>query len=331
MSKITFIGTGAFASALASVLAYNNHNIKMWGINQSEIDDINNGMNKKYFLNKKFNNEENIWATNDLKKALKNSEFLILAVPSEAFNNVIPKIKEIIKKRKINIINVAKGIDSKTRSFYSQTLTNEFGENLKNFCTLVGPSFAIEVFNNEFTMVNVVGKKNNYLKKVSELFNNNYFSVVTNQDENGAQLFASLKNVYAIGMGILSNISDSRNTLAALLTVAIKEMFLLREFLFGKSKKDIGINFASIGDTFLTCTSEKSRNYSFGIKIYQKGIQQALEENKTTVEGYRNALIFYDKLRNKKIDLPFLFNIFKILFENKNADLLLDFLSKKKN
>ncbi|TNK98068.1 glycerol-3-phosphate dehydrogenase, partial [Mycoplasmopsis pullorum] len=48
IKKITFIGTGAWASALATVVLRNNYQVSMYGINEKEIEDINQGYNRKY-------------------------------------------------------------------------------------------------------------------------------------------------------------------------------------------------------------------------------------------------------------------------------------------
>lgn len=329
MSKVTFIGTGAWASGLATVLTKNNHKVVMWGIDDKEISDINKGKNTKYFGDKFFNNPENLKATTDLKKALKGTQYLVLAVPSSAFEIVIPQIKNVLQDKKINVINVAKGIDNKSKLFYSDVIKKEFGENLKNYCTVVGPSYAVEVFDNQLTVINVVGPKSSYLQAVASIFNNDTFKLIENKNEYGAQLFAALKNTLAIAMGIVRETKPYKNPEAALLTIGVKEINNILKYLYPKSDKLIGFEFAGIGDLFLTCTSEKSRNFSFGLLIAQKGVKKALEKNSKTIEGYRTAKIFYEMLKNvEELRIPFFRSIFNVLFANKSEKDLLDFLTE---
>ena len=48
--KVGFIGSGAWASALANVVTDNEHEAIVYGISKEEIDDINkNHRNSKYF------------------------------------------------------------------------------------------------------------------------------------------------------------------------------------------------------------------------------------------------------------------------------------------
>ncbi|VEU75678.1 glycerol-3-phosphate dehydrogenase [Mycoplasmopsis maculosa] len=326
MSNITFIGTGAFASALATTLSLNNHKILMWGIDKKEVEDINNGVNSKYFSNINFNNKNNIRATLDLQEALLNTEYLIIAIPSSAIKSVSLMIREIIKERKINIINVSKGIDKETKKFFSEVFYSYFGKNINNFCSLIGPSFADEVFENKLTIVNAVGENITYLKEISELFSNQYFRVVAN-DNKGLELFAALKNILAIGMGISSKIYPGKNPQAALLTIGINDINEIYKSMFPNVNENSILSFCGFGDIVLTCLNDKSRNYSFGASVADLGIKEALLANSKTVEGYFNSKILLEFLNeNSKIKAPFLRKIVEILNEKTSLENLLDFI-----
>ncbi|WP_027120514.1 NAD(P)H-dependent glycerol-3-phosphate dehydrogenase [Mycoplasmopsis lipofaciens] len=327
MAKITFIGTGAWASALATVLTKNENDVVMWGIDNNEINDINKGINSKYFNSLRFNKSHFLRATNNLSEALKEFDFLVLAVPS---NHIVPVLKQISTKldgRKINLINVAKGIDEKTNNFFSEVLTNEFQENIKNYCTLIGPSFAIEVFENKLTMINIVGPNKNFLKDVQKIFNNDTFRLVINKNERGSELFAALKNVLAIGIGMINYYHPYNNPQAALLSIGVKEIHTVYKTLYPHSSDNIGFELAGIGDIFLTCSSPKSRNFSFGRQVAEMGIKKTLKINKKTIEGYYAAENLNEIIKNNnKLHIPFLKSIIDVLFNNKNEKKLLDFI-----
>ncbi|MCU4706676.1 NAD(P)H-dependent glycerol-3-phosphate dehydrogenase [Mycoplasma sp. CSL7503-lung] len=323
-----FIGTGAYGSALANVLSYNNKKISMYGIDEKEIQDINDGHNQKYFGSNNFFNKENIFATNDLSEVVLNSNFIILAIPSNAIKSVLKQISGLIKFKKINLINLSKGIEPSTELFFSQFIKRKFNKNLKNLATLLGPSFAIEIFNKELTVINIVGENKEYNEKLIQNFNNNYFKLVENSNEIGLELFASLKNVLAIGLGIASIATESKNTNAALITIGIQEMITIYRKLTNNVDNDFVYQFAGIGDTFLTCTSVKSRNYTFGTMIGEFGINVALEKTNGTVEGYTTAKSLEKIIKNNQINVPFFENIIEILSNKKEHMKICDFITK---
>jgi glycerol-3-phosphate dehydrogenase (NAD(P)+) len=181
--------------------------------------------------------------------------------------------------------------------------------------TLIGPSFAIEVFNKQPTMVNTVSASIPLARMVSLLFNNSHFKCVEIKDEVGAEVIGALKNVMAIGMGIAYQLHTSINTRAAMLAQSTKEISKLVN-LYGGHSETI-TQFCGIGDIYLTCTDEKSRNFSFGKLVAQVGIKQALKENKKTVEGYYATKVIANVIKNKKINSPVLSEIYQVIFQNK--------------
>lgn len=78
--KVIIIGIGVWVSGLVNVLFYNNYKIIMWGIDNKEINDINNGINFKYFGDKKFNNFNNVYVINNLEEVLNEFDLMILVV-----------------------------------------------------------------------------------------------------------------------------------------------------------------------------------------------------------------------------------------------------------
>jgi glycerol-3-phosphate dehydrogenase (NAD(P)+) len=182
--------------------------------------------------------------------------------------------------------------------------------------TLIGPSFAQEVFNEEPTIVNAVSANINCAKKVSQLFNNSYFKCVEITDEIGAEILGALKNVMAIAMGIAYQLHTSINTRAAMLAQATKEIFHIMRLYHGN---DVTLmQFCGIGDIFLTCTDDKSRNFSFGKQIAKKGIARTLKANHQTVEGYTTTVTIYHFIKQHHLSTPLFKAVYEVLYLNKN-------------
>ena len=144
----------------------------------------------------------------------------------------------------------------------------------------------------------------------------------------GVELCGSIKNVIAIAAGILEGLGYVESTRSFLITESLHDIKSLIHGL-GGTKKTI-LSYAGVGDLLLTATSKKSRNYSFGLLIGQKKLDEAKEylEN-TTVEGYYTLKSIYTLIKRKKIKMPIIDLIYKIILKDENPEKLAEFLIKK--
>lgn len=320
--KITILGTGAWGTALGCCLSLNKHEVVMWGIDENEINDINHNYNKKYFGNEKL--FAPLKATNDLHEAISSSDYVLIAIPSVFIVDVLKKVTIILQEEKIKpiFINVAKGLDSFTSDVWSKSIKKILKGFHSGITSLIGPSFAIDVFEKKPTIVNVASKKIETAKNVSELFNSSFFKAVPIDDEIGAQILSAIKNLLAIAIGIAEENHNSINTISALLTVGVNEMQLIAKVMGAKEKTIL--QYCGIGDIFLTCTCDKSRNFSFGKQVYKNGIYKSLEQNKSTVEGYKVYPTVNELIKNNKIKAPLFTLICKVLSGDLSAKLFVE-------
>jgi len=134
----------------------------------------------------------------------------------------------------------------------------------------------------------------------------------------------------AIASGMLNVMKVTDSTKALFLTEALNDIKSLIAALGGNPKTIT--SFAGVGDLLLTCTSTKSRNFSFGYVIgagaKKEEIEKHLKEN--TVEGYYTLKSIYKLIKNKKIKMPIIDLIYKIVMNNEDSKLLISFLVNKK-
>ena len=166
--------------------------------------------------------------------------------------------------------------------------------------------------------------------KVLETLPNETLKLRVSKDIIGIQICGAIKNVIAIASGILMGLGYSNSTQAFLINESlhdIKDMI----YYFGGNPKTI-LSFAGIGDLMLTCTSSKSRNFSFGYLIgstkNRKKILKYLENN--TVEGYNTLDTIYKMLKKKNINIELINCIYDIVYNEDNPNALEKFLIAKK-
>jgi glycerol-3-phosphate dehydrogenase (NAD(P)+) len=112
--KLLFIGSGAFASALANCfLTQKGNNVKIlfYCVGEAEFNDILKQQNTKYFPNEKFGRKIDMVSL-DLKKCLiQKPDYIVLACPSKFIADNVTKIQKMLINNPI-FINIAKGFSS---------------------------------------------------------------------------------------------------------------------------------------------------------------------------------------------------------------------------
>lgn len=282
-NKIIVIGAGAWGTALASLLSSQNKNVCLITNNKEVADEINQKHSNHNFL-PDIALSYNLKSSQDLKNEIIDADFVFVVTPSNATIDVLQKIASLQIKSNCGIIICSKGLDSVSLKFFHQII----GEILpqKNYATLSGPTFAAEVASGEPTITTIAAHDQNFAKEVSGLLQNDFFKVEISSDVVAAELCGIIKNIMAIGCGLVDGLGFGQNTKAALVLQGIREIKILCQK-FG-SAAEIN-NAAGFGDIFLTCASTKSRNNSLGSMIASGKKPSELLNGKKTYEGAINA------------------------------------------
>ncbi|WP_138203263.1 NAD(P)H-dependent glycerol-3-phosphate dehydrogenase [Haloimpatiens lingqiaonensis] len=314
MENITFLGGGSFGTALSVMLGKKGSSITLWDRKTSVVEDINiKKENIKYLPNIII--PSNVLATTELDKAIENSKYIVLAVPSHAVRTLCRDIKEFITKDKV-IISIAKGIDEESGDRLSQVIKSEL--NTESIVILSGPSHAEEVALDIPTTVVVSSENMDIAKEVQDLFMTNKFRVYTNEDLIGVEVGGAVKNIIALAAGISDGIGYGDNTKAALMTRGMSEIVKIGTKLGGKKETFYGL--AGMGDLIVTCTSMHSRNRRAGILI-GKGLttEEACREVGMVVEGVKACKAFYKLSCKLEVNMPITEILYKVLFQDKDA------------
>lgn len=312
MKNITIIGTGAYGTSLAQVLN-NDNKIIMYGIDNEEINNINNKNNKKYFSDIKLGN--NIKATNNLKLALDKCEILIIAVPTLFFTDVCKMIANNLL-HPVHFVNVTKGLNIDNGEILSLTITKVIKKDLilsNNFLT--GPSIASEIIAGKLAMMTLSSNDLRIANYLKDSFSNNNFIVKVNGDIVGSQYAASLKNAIAIMSGIFSGQNAADSSIASVIAQGWYEIITLA--ILKGAKVETFVNVSTLGDLILTTSSKKSRNFELGYLIGNKNNAKiVLDQFKKTAEGFIVIKSIYEIIKNQ-FDLYPLFNgLYQILYQN---------------
>lgn len=322
--KIGILGTGAYGMALSNILIDNNCKVTMWTKFEEEKKQLEDTRKNERLIPNFYISSE-IKLTTNIKECVEDKELLIIAIPAAFVDSVCKEMKPYIKDD--NILIATKGIEQKTGMFIHQIVKNNL--NTKNIAVLSGPSFAIDIVSKMPIGLSLATKSKKTKDIVLKAMENNYIKLRTTNDIIGVEICGAIKNVIALSSGIIDGLGANESTKAMLLTEAIHDMKEIIDA-FNGDKKTV-LSFAGIGDLLLTCTSTKSRNFTYGKLIGMKKEKQEIDtyRKETTIEGLYTLESIYLLLKKKKVNIPIIDLIYEIVIKGNNPDKLLTFLVEK--
>lgn len=322
--KVTILGAGAYGLALATMVNENSHNITIWTKLDTELEEL-----KKYHTNNRvlpdFILPNNFEYTNNLKKAVKNSDLIIIAVPAGFVDSVSKELKQYYKNQHICI--ASKGIEQDTCLFVTDVLKKYIKTD--KIAVISGPSFAIDIIKKVPIGLSLATTNKDTENITIKALQNEYLKLIPTHDVIGIEICGSVKNIIAIAAGIIEGLGLPESTQAMFITESLHDIKELIKAL-GGDKKTI-LSFAGFGDLLLTATSIKSRNFRFGKMVGENTPKELIEEfkNNTTIEGLYTLKSIYKLLDNKKVNIPIINLIYDIIFNDKNPNEIKKFLINK--
>ena len=322
--KIGLFGCGAYGMALSSILIENSCDVTMWTKFEEEKDNLEkNRKNEKLIPN--FSISKKIKLTTNLEECIKDKELLIIAIPAAFVDNLCIDMQPYIKDN--HILIATKGIEQDTGLFVNQIVEKYL--DTKNVAVISGPSFAIDLVTKMPAGLSVASKQKKTIELSKKALQNKYIKLRETNDIIGVEICGSIKNVIALSAGMLEGLKANESTKAMLITEAMHDMEEILDAFNCKTRTVL--SFAGLGDLLLTCTSTKSRNFSFGKLLGEKVSREDIEEylKNTTVEGFYTLESIYKLLKDKQVSIPIIDLIYDIAVEGKDPELLLTFLVEK--
>jgi glycerol-3-phosphate dehydrogenase (NAD(P)+) len=311
---IAVIGAGNMGTAVAQVLASNGHSVRAWSIETDVLEEMrDHRLNTKYLSGVELHpGIEPVW---ELEKAVRRASNMVLSVPSQIVAGVARDLAPFLEPGQL-ILNVAKGLESGTNRRLTEVIAAELGERPATIGAMGGPAIAIEMARGKPTAVIVGFDDESASRRVQTLLQNEWVKVDTTTDLAGLELCSTLKNVYAIALGICDGMGLGANTKAFIGTVAMDEMGRICEALGGRHATVHGL--AGLGDLLTTGYSQHSRNRTLGEKLGSGGEWKRFLTEKT-VEGVVACGAVKHLVADRSLSLPLLDTIDGILCETNSA------------
>ncbi len=310
MAKIFVAGAGGWGTALGLMALHHGHDVTLWSPFAQEIDSI-----RRYQEHKKLLPgvpiPESMGLTIELSDAA-DADLVIMAVPSFAVENTARGLCPYLSEKTI-VANAGKGLQDGTLKRFSEVI----GEALPQCKVVVlsGPSHAEEVSRGVPTAVVSASADMDAAKAVQGWLMNPRFRIYVTTDVVGVELGGALKNVIALGAGILDGMQQGDNTKAALMTRGLAEMARLGVAMGGHAETFSGLS--GMGDLVVTCGSTHSRNRRAGILIGQGFPAEVAVKQVGTVEGYLAANAAWQLAQKVGVDMPIIEQMYRICYEGR--------------
>lgn len=327
------IGAGSFGIAMANLLALNTRVI-LYARKPEQVEEINQ---------RRFRHgvalHDNIHAINSLEELAETCQLIFPIVPSSSFRDLMRQLGPLLRPSHL-LVHGTKGLDI-TRVTAEEipekgllrsdlhTMTDVIRQESVVVRTgmLSGPNLAKEILEGQPTATLIASKFTEVIDRAQAVLSSDQLFVFGSYDLLGAELAGVLKNVIALGSGILKGYGLGKNIQAMLITRGFAEMIYFGKALGSDTKAFFGT--AGIGDLIATATSRKSRNYTFG---YRLGSGESLDEVRATslelAEGVRTLMITRHLAKMLRLRVPITEMLYRIVFEDFPLDKAMDYLMR---
>jgi len=313
MPKIAIIGTTTWGKTLGVVLAHKGLQVRLWARTEREATELRKaGPNSALLPGVTFPPQLSI--TSLLGEALAEVKAVILVVPSQTLRHNIRLVQSYLNGSML-VVSAAKGLEIGSGKRMSQVIAEEIDPRFwSNICVLSGPNLSREIIHG-LPAATVVAAENESVARVAQkLLTAPNFCVYTNTDVIGVELGGALKNIIALGAGMVDGLGYGDNAKAAFITRGLTEIAALGVALGANPLTFAGL--AGVGDVIATCASPLSRNHYVGVELTKgRSLREITDSMASVAEGVSTTIAARNLAQQLGLGMPITEKIYQVLFE----------------
>jgi glycerol-3-phosphate dehydrogenase (NAD(P)+) len=289
--SVGVLGSGAFGTALAVTLARKGLKVAIWARDPATVRAISDTREAPRLPGVSL--PDGITVTSDLGQ-VSHQQTLLLATPMQSLQSVLGQIRAPLTGQRL--VACCKGIDLATLTGPTGVIAAAKPQAIP--AILTGPSFANDIARGLPTALTLACADAGTGAALQDELSTSVLRLYRSTDMVGAELGGALKNVIAIACGACIGEGMGDSARAALMTRGFAEITRIATHFGAKPQTLAGLS--GLGDLSLTCTSELSRNYRFGLAL---GRGEAFDAA-LTVEGVKTAQAVTRLAQSLGLDLP---------------------------
>lgn len=309
--KVSVIGAGSWGTALAQTLACAGLEVMMWARSEEVCTGINEAHRNPRYLSGAVLSDS-VRACSSYSDAVADADAIAVVTPSAVMRQIARDLAPFVGS-KTPVVICFKGVEADTGLLPVEVFEEVMG-GASRLAVLSGPNHAEEVVYGQPSATVIASSDPDTARFFQELFSTDSFRTYASDDVRGAELCAAFKNVIAIAVGASYGLGYGDNTAAMIMTRGLAEMSKLVSACGGSPMTCLGL--AGAGDLIVTCTSEHSRNRSFGYKMAQgMTLDEYREQTHMVVEGALACRTLDLLARRYDVELPITQMVRSVLWE----------------
>jgi len=312
MSKVAVIGATTWGNTLGRLLAEKGMMVSVWTRTEARAKELRQ---EHQGLLSKDVSADCLSFTSNLGEALHSAEFVICAVPAQRMRQNM-RLSSPHLASSVILVSAAKGLEAESGKRMSEVIADEVvSVSQDRICALSGPNLSGEI-NQGLPATSVVASRGiEVAKKVQGLLDSPNFSVFVSDDIVGVELCGALKNVIALGAGIMDGLDLGNNAKAAFITLGWSEVVSLGIALGAKPGTFYGL--AGLGDLVATGNSLLSRNHYVGYELGKgRPLSDIIASMSHVAEGVDTAIAAHRLANRLRLETPIINLVYSVLFES---------------
>jgi len=291
-----------------AALIARRHSTLLWARNAETAAEVDgNHTNAAYLPG--FTLPEQLMATDDLEKAMRHAELLVVGVPTTAMRATLHIAREWIHPW-IPIVSLSKGLEQGSLLRMTEVIADEIPGH--PVAALTGPNIAREIMAGQAAASVIATDDLKVAKAIQGVLTRGLFRIYTNHDVIGCELGGALKNVVALACGMAQGLSVGDNTRAAVMTRGLAELTRLGVAMGGEPATFAGL--AGMGDLIATCISPHSRNRYVGEQLGAgRSLDEILAEMSMVAEGVKTAVTVHGLADQLGVPMPVCDQMYKVV------------------
>ncbi len=312
MTAIGVIGSGAWGTTLALLLANKGLEVTLWEHRPERAVAMQQSRENALLL-PGFHLPDNLQITSNIAQATREKQLLLLVTPSQRMRENVRLLAPYLAPETL-CASCSKGIEIGSLKRMTEVITEEIPSVARRIAALSGPNISFEIAQGKPTAAVVAADDEEVAVRIRDIVNTPRFRIYTSNDVVGVELGGALKNIIAIGAGFNEGMQYGENAKAAFITRALAEIARLGIAAGAYPLTFIGL--AGIGDLIATCASPLSRNQQLGRRLAAgEKLEDILASTHTVAEGLYTTKAALQLAKQYNVELPITQQLSLVLFE----------------